>query len=166
MGELDWYVAYTGVAAELRVAEDLQDRGYPVFLPQHEVWVRRRCKRVKRVRPLFPRYLFVGIDSPDDLFDPRDVDGMQAMLAVDGMPLKVPPGVIAGLRAAIDDGRFNERLPEAVKPGMSGRFARGSFEGLEGVCEAVVGGARVQVLIELLGRKVSVFTAIDDFAIA
>jgi transcriptional antiterminator RfaH len=57
-----WYAVYTRPHAETKAREHLLRQGYSAYLPRYRKRVRhaRRCHMV--LRPLFPRYLFAGID--------------------------------------------------------------------------------------------------------
>ena len=57
-----WYAVYTQPHAETKALEHLLRQGYSAYLPRYRTRVRhaRRCQMV--LRPLFPRYLFAGID--------------------------------------------------------------------------------------------------------
>ena len=57
-----WCAVQTHVRSEDKAAFHLRRQGYDVFLPKH-LKRRKHARRVDWVpAPLFPRYLFVGID--------------------------------------------------------------------------------------------------------
>lgn len=104
-----WFVLFCRPRAEDRVAEGLDQLGYRVFLPKETVWVRvPDHKRVKgqptkrrQERPLFARYVFVGLE-PDrhSILPARSVEGVSDVVAVRGEPLRVPAATIGRMQAA------------------------------------------------------------------
>ena len=61
-----WYVARTLPQRELHAARQLNNQGYPTFVPRY--WKNRRhARKIETVSaPLFPRYIFVVVDLTRD----------------------------------------------------------------------------------------------------
>ena len=58
-----WYVAQTHIHAESKATFHLERQGFGVYLPRY-LKKRRHARRVDTVAaPLFPRYLFISVDS-------------------------------------------------------------------------------------------------------
>ena len=57
-----WYAVYTQPHAETKAAEHLLRQGYSAYLPRYRTWVSHARRRQPVLRPLFPRYLFAGVD--------------------------------------------------------------------------------------------------------
>ena len=63
LGQPRWYVAHTQPHAENKAAVHLGRQGFVTYLPRY-LKRRRHARRVDVVSaPLFPRYLFVQIDT-------------------------------------------------------------------------------------------------------
>src|SRR5437867_4234814 len=54
-----WYALWTHSNFEQIVHDQLQAKGFQPFLPTIQVWSRRRGRRLIRVGPMFPGYLFL-----------------------------------------------------------------------------------------------------------
>src|SRR5207245_5195270 len=58
-----WYAVYTQPHAETKAFEHLRRQGYSVYLPRYRTRISHARRRQTVLRPLFPRYLFAGIDG-------------------------------------------------------------------------------------------------------
>ena len=112
-------------------------------------------------RPLFPRYLFVGLDLSLDRWRAiHSTIGVNRLVLAGEEPLPVPDGVIDDIRAREDgEGLVALGLPAGVGPGSRIRLVDGIFAEAKGVLERIADDHRVAVLLELLGREVRVFVA-------
>jgi transcription antitermination factor NusG len=55
-----WYVLWTRSHSEQMVCDQLSDRGFRLFLPTLDVWVRRNGIRRRATVAMFPGYLFLN----------------------------------------------------------------------------------------------------------
>lgn len=123
----------------------------------HELGVVRHARRAIGVlKPVFPRYVFVGIEPGRWLSQGDAMIGISSFVRTADGPLKVPPEVMAEWAAKADE---NGRLPTPV---INGRpvLAKGSrwrisdhpLEGFLAVVEADA-GEKVRAWVNLFGRK-------------
>jgi transcription antitermination factor NusG len=118
----DWFVAYTTASGERLAAEDLEEAGFTAFLPLEVVTLRpakhRRDQRKKVVsRPLFGRYLFVGLprgwhDFSGVRRSRRIVDFLRDS---HGCPLRIDASVVEAIRADMSQGKYDEAQTKAAK---------------------------------------------------
>lgn len=154
---INWYAVQAKSHNEARVLCHLTRSTIPAFLPLIEVIRRYRYRRVVRLEPLFPSYLFVQLESMEH--SPRDWDavrwapGVKSILGPDGEPVPVPDPVIDAIKIRMGELGF-------VRPGLRfGPNARvlvrhGPLAGLEAVFEQPLSGSgRVSVLMHLLGQQ-------------
>jgi transcriptional antiterminator RfaH len=156
-----WYVVHTQPNSEVRADLNLRRQGFATYLPRY---ARRRshARRQEVVkRPLFPRYLFVGIDLARDRWRAiHSTFGVNRLVLAGEEPLPVPEGVIDDIRAREDsDGLVVLGLPAGVGPGSRIRLVDGIFADAKGVLERIADDRRVAILLELLGREVRVFVS-------
>ena len=59
---ITWYAVYTRPHAEATALENLLRQGYCAYLPRYRTRLRHARRLQTVLRPLFPRYLFAGID--------------------------------------------------------------------------------------------------------
>jgi transcriptional antiterminator RfaH len=153
-----WYAAYTQPQTEARAAQQLRNQGFDVFLPLCRR-LRRHARRSETVlRPLFPRYLFVALDSERQRW--RSVNGTRGIIHLvcqGDRPAAVPAGVVEALRARADGtGAVPLDALAVFERGQPVLVTDGPFAGHTGRYEALTADQRVILLLELLGRRVEV----------
>ena len=106
--------------------------------------------------PLFPNYLFVSLDMSRDPW--RSVNGTCGVirLIMQGeTPESVPHGVVEALQARMGESGAIDWTP-SFKIGQSVRITDGPYADFIGTLEHLDSAGRVRVLLDLLGRSVSV----------
>lgn len=152
----NWYLVHTKPRQEQVALENLQNQAYPCFLPQIRVEKVQRGKLRLVDEPLFPRYLFVQLDTALESrsWTPiHSTKGVTRLVRFGMQPAKVDAGIIDFLRVQVD--LVNAEPQRLFQPGDRVRVADGPFAGLEGVFQMRDGEMRAMVLIELLSRPVS-----------
>ncbi len=155
---MNWFVVYTLPAKEIVARQHLKEQGYEVYLPMFKK-TRRHARRVDEVlQPLFPRYLFVGLDVKIDSW--RAVNGTRGvayLLLNDGHPLGIPTSIIEGLQAEEDEqGLVPITCVETFVKGEKLRIVDGTFKDQIAVFEAMDDKKRVQLLLSFLGRDTKI----------
>lgn len=155
MSDKRWYVVVTQPNNEGRAEEHLLRQGFSVYLPRYRRTRRHARKTETVLRPLFPRYLFVGLDLARDRWrSVQSTFGVQGLVTVGDRPSAVPDAVIeAILQRQDDDGLILMGAP-ALPKGTKVRILDGIFEDAVGLFERAAGEQRVAVLLQLLGREV------------
>lgn len=154
--EKRWYVARTQAHAEGRAAANLEKQKFPVFCPRFRK-SRRHARRLENVLvPLFPRYIFVQLDLTCDRWrSVQNTRGVSHMIMQGETPQPVAPGVVELLQQRTRvDGSID--LSPRLEVGQSVRITHGPFADLIGKLEKLDSAGRVRVLLDLLGRSVSV----------
>jgi transcription antitermination factor NusG len=154
---LSWYIIVTNIRGERRAAVGLARKGVASYMPVSVKKDLRSRKREPRVLALLPRYLFVGFESDAGFWKLRSVDGVESLVRFDGVPVRVPDRVIAAFVERELAGEFDEtreRAPVAAfEAGQAVEVASGPLSGLVAAVARCEPGQRVQVLLDLLGRK-------------
>lgn len=151
---LRWYAAHTRPMAEYAVAHGLERAGYEVFFPR----VRTPYPRPGRGdAPLFPGYLFVRYDgdSPGLLSIGGASQGFR-LVAFGGAVAPVPDQVVFHLQERLDSLNASGGLWRTFQPGEKVRVRLGPTDTLAEVVAQASPQERVQVLLQLLGRHISV----------
>jgi transcriptional antiterminator RfaH len=152
-----WYVVQTQPHAEARAQEHLRRQGFTTYLPRL-LKSRRHARKTEQVsRPLFPRYMFVLIDSTHQGWHAiRSTFGVSSLIGGEAGPMPVREGVIEALRQREgDDGHFRLDAPKFLR-GAAVRVLDGVFASCLGLFESMSDKDRVAVLLDLLGRRVRV----------
>jgi len=163
-----WFVAHTHPHAELKATAHLNRQGFDVYFPRH-LKRRRHARRTETVAaPLFPRYLFVAVDLEAQRWRSiYSTVGVTRLVCNGDDPAAVPDGIVDGLKSREDaDGfiRLVHRSPFCV--GDKVRVLDGAFVSCLGLFEGMAERERIAILLDLLGRKVSVVLDADLVAAA
>jgi transcriptional antiterminator RfaH len=162
-----WYVVQTQPHAEARAQEHLRRQGFTTYLPRL-IKSRRHARKTEQVsRPLFPRYMFVLIDSTQQGWHAiRSTFGVSHLVGGEGGPMAVRDGVIEALQQREDaDGHFRIDAPKFLR-GAVVRVLDGVFASCLGLFESMNDKDRVAVLLDLLGRRVRVVLEAESVAAA
>jgi transcription elongation factor/antiterminator RfaH len=151
-----WYVVRSQPHRESLAAQQLNNQGFRTFLPRY-FKSRRHARKFETVlAPLFPRYLFVVLDTGRDRW--RSVNGtygVERILTRGGQPEPVLRGLVEHLVAVTQqDGSVCFR--PALREGQTVRVTAGPFATLVGKLEHLDDHGRVRVLLEIMGGKVPV----------
>ena len=161
-----WYVVHTQPHAETRAITNLERQGYVIFCPRTYKTVRHARKKTNVLAPLFPNYLFLNLDLTCEQW--RSVNGTSGVvrLIMQGeAPQPVPQGIVEALQSSLSADGTLDWAPR-FKIGQSVRIAEGPFADLVGTLEALDAAGRVRVLLDLLGRSVSVALRCEALAAA
>lgn len=155
--DLAWFIVVTNLRSEQKAAQGLARKGLASYLPVNIRQVIRNRKKCVRLDPLMPRYLFVGFRPQDSFWALRSVDGVESVVRFDGDPVRVPQAIIAAFVERELAGEFDETRERASQAafaaGQAVEVASGPFSGLVAAVTRCKAGQRVQVLLDILGRK-------------
>lgn len=152
-----WYLVQSKPRNEARALENLLRQGYETYLPLMEVERLQRGKLLRKMEPLFPRYLFLHLEEGNDNWGPiRSTLGIAGMVRFGLAYATVSDAVIEVIRE-----RTQEVKKTLFETGDSVQVVSGPLVGLEGVFEIADGEQRSFVLLEFMQKqqRVSVSTA-------
>lgn len=153
-----WYVVYTKPSAELSAVNHLRRQGFDAYLPQCRKVLRHARRETTVLRPLFPRYLFVGFDTAIDRW--RSINGtvgVNRLVCHGERPTALPDGLVDGLRdSEIDEGIVPLSQLVLFDQGAQLRVLDGAFNGQIGTYHGMTEAERVILLFDMIGRQVKV----------
>jgi transcriptional antiterminator RfaH len=162
-----WYVVQTKVNAEAKAGRNLIRQGFEIYLPRY-LKRRSHARKIEKVAaPLFPRYLFVSVDSKQRWRSIQSTIGVSRLVTNGSDPAPVAHEVLQFLRAREDQSGFiamDCRPSFAV--GEKVRILAGAFADVVGLFDGLGDRERVAVLLDLLGQKVRVSMDVDMIAAA
>jgi transcriptional antiterminator RfaH len=163
MSGMRWYVAHTQAANEARARWHLENQGFVAYLPRY-LKRRRHARRIDWVpAPLFPRYLFVGMDLAVARWRAiRSTIGIAGLVCQCDRPTPVPSGIVEAIKAREND-RGVVVLPAAplFDKGDRVNICEGALRGLSGLVEGIADEARIVILLDLLGRQLRVHVPLE-----
>lgn len=148
-----WYLVHTKPRQEDVALANLERQGYECYLPQMRIERIRRRKAEVTTEPMFPRYLFIRLDSSDQ---GKSWSPIRSTLGVSQL-------VHFGARAAkVDDTLVHLlRQREQVMPaeamfasGDSVVITDGPFAGIEAIYQTTDAERRAFILLEILSKPV------------
>ncbi|KQW22291.1 transcriptional regulator [Afipia sp. Root123D2] len=151
-----WYVVQTQVNAEAKAARNLMQQGYETYLPRY-LKRRSHARKIEKVpAPLFPRYMFVRIDTAVQRWRSiQSTFGVSRLVLSGSDPAQVAPQVLEVLKAREDESGF-VKLDSGPQYslGQKVRVIAGVFADNLGLFDGLGDRDRVAILLDLLGRKV------------
>lgn len=161
-----WHVAFTQPNAETRAAAHLANQDFPVYLPRFMKRRRIGRREIRGPSPLFPRYLFVGVDVGHQRW--RSINGtvgVSWLVCQGDRPAAIDASVIEAIAGREDEDGLIKLSPlRSFRPGEPVRIIGGVFTDQLGLYEGMADHDRVRILLDLLGRKVRVLIETDVVA--
>ena len=158
-----WFAVYTHPHAENQAANHLGYQGFEVYFPRY-MKSRRHARKVDWFpAPLFPRYLFVKVDSNINHWSPvNSTIGVSFLVSQGKMPVEVPKQIVKELKLREDSsGLINLVNARALNTGDQIRVTSGSFVDHIGLFQQFDDNQRVTLLLRLMGREVQMSIAAD-----
>ena len=152
---LRWYLILTKPSGEETARANLERQGYRTYFPRLRQRKLYRGRWVERISALFPRYLFLQLNTGQQSLGPvRSTLGVAAAVRFGSEYAIVPVTVVEGLMQRADpESGLHELKRPLFELGAAVRVMSGTFAGLEGIFEREIGEDRVVVLFKLLGRE-------------
>lgn len=152
--ERRWYLIHSKPRQEGTAKENLERQGYRIYLPLLRTPRRRVGRRVIRIEPMFPRYLFIHLDTETDNWAPiRSTIGVSTLVRFGTTPTPVPDDLIETLRERDDSAGVQDIPMHEFKAGQKIRIEEGPFMGYEGIFLAKSSQERVLVLLDIVGKS-------------
>jgi transcription termination/antitermination protein NusG len=149
-----WFAVWTRSRAEKAVHEQLERKGFEVFLPTVMRWSRWKDRRKQIDWPLFPGYCFAHFEARDSL-RVLTVTGVAAIVSFDGKLAPVPDEEIEGLRRLVGSGLQYDPCP-FIQEGDRVEVIHGPLNGVVGRLVKKGRHARLVLSVDLIGRAVAV----------
>ncbi len=153
-----WYVTHTQPGSEAKASWHLGNQGFAVYLPCY-LKRRRHARRIDWVvTPLFPRYLFIGMDLATARWRAiRSTIGIAGLVCHGDRPTPVPVGIVEEIKARENDkGVVALPPPPLFDKGDRIHITEGALRGLSGLFDGTSDEERIIILLDLLGRRMRV----------
>jgi transcriptional antiterminator RfaH len=151
---MNWIIVQCEAQREHVVRLLLMRLGFQSYLP--------RIKIRKRIKPLFPTYLFV--QSNDRFYPILWTPHVIRLLWAGDQPAKLDDRIIAELKKREIGGFVKLPKPMRLKRGQQIKVVRGFFADRIGIYDGMSGKERERVLLDLLGRQVRLELPAADIA--
>ena len=149
-----WYAIWTRSRHEQVVLEQLDRKGYEVFLPTIPKWSRWKDRKKKIDWPLFPGYCFARFDARERL-PILKCTGVVSILSCDGEIASIPDREIDGIRRLVESDLQFDPCP-LIREGSMVEVVHGPLKGVVGRLLRKGAHARLMLAVDLIGQAVSV----------
>lgn len=145
-----WYLVFTKPNHENIAELNLKRQDFHIYLPLLKQHKRRRNLYQLVTEPLFPRYLFIYLNSTiDDWSKIRSTRGCVSLVRFGATPARVPDHLIERLKEE-EDSRLNPSTATLeFKPGDRVRVVDGLLADYEGIVETKNSQQRVTLLLTI-----------------
>ena len=150
-----------------RLAErNLHRQRFETFLPMQKITRRKASRFVSDLKPLFPGYMFVSVNS--DLAPWRTINstiGVSKLVSFEGKPKPLPLQLISGLMLRCDS--FGALLPpKSLNEGDSVEMLTGPFANFIATVDTIDPEQRIWILMDFMGQKTLMQVTADQLQIA
>lgn len=161
MSEKSWYVIYSKANQEKLADEQLARQGYTTYLPLVRVDKFKNNRQHSSVIPLFPRYLFIYLDTTTDNWVPiRSTIGVSNMVKFGSKHAEVTDKLVEKIKKQETSEGIHE-IKYQFQQGDRVRMVDGPLSDLEGIFMANRSEDRVFLLMQMLGKQMRVTTNIN-----
>lgn len=149
----NWYVIQTKPKKEEEATHYLSNKGVEIFSPLIEVFGYRSERVCKKLKPLFPGYIFGKFDLEINYPLVRWAKGVKSVLGFGGYPVPLTEEAILIIKERTDE-RNIVKLSRDFKPNDVVRIKSGPLKDLLGIFERWVSDhERVRILLNLIGYQ-------------
>lgn len=147
---MSWYVLQHKPAQGDRAIAHLKNQDIPYFYPKVAVDKVKGGKRISKLEPLFPGYIFVNLEPTDSLWAKlRSTRGVLRVVGFSSHPAKISDEVIQHIKDSLEE----VAVQGGIQAGCKVQLQDGPFEGLDAIFQAYDGEERAVVLIDFMQRQ-------------
>lgn len=150
-----WVAAFTAPNVENSVADLVRAMDYSVLLPTAVVEMRHARRTMMVDRPVFPRYVFIGIPHERSWYPLKTVSGLGGILSQNGVPQPMHVKSVDLLKKAIEADAFLVEDKSPFKEGDKVKVSIGMGE-VEAFVEKVIHtlpARRVDIMFSMFGKE-------------
>ena len=153
-----WYLVHTKGRQEDTAITNLQRQNFRCYMPMLYVEKVRRGKPVVVAEPMFPSYVFLQLDTSDNIkgqsWSPiRSTLGVRDLVKFGGHPAKVDADLITTLH---EREQLQQSKPQALfAAGDKVVITDGSFAGIEAIYQTADAEQRSMILLSILNKPVA-----------
>ena len=146
-----WYLVFTKPHHENIASINLQRQGFHIYFPLIQQHKRRQNLYKIVTEPLFPRYLFIHLNSEkEDWSKMRSTRGCVSLVRFGQIPARIPDALVLQLKQdeatrVIQD----EKMTPAFKSGDRVRILEGVMSAYHGIVEVKNSPQRVTLLLTI-----------------
>jgi transcriptional antiterminator RfaH len=161
-----WYLIQFKPNSHRLAERNLQRQGLVTFLPMQKTTLRKASRFVSDLKPLFPGYMFVSVNS--ELAPWRSINstiGVSKLVSFLGKPKPLPLKLISGLMLRCD-ASGTLLPPKSLNEGDSVEMLTGPFANFVATVDTIDPEQRIWVLLDFMGQKTRMQVGADQLQFA
>lgn len=152
-----WYLLHCKARQEQRAQQNIENQGYTTCLPQIKRQKIVQGKRIERIEPLFPNYIFIQLDKSTANFNAlRSTRGVNGFVRFGGIPATVPGQVMDSILALEQTSENQDQAQPLFRSGDKVQISDGPFAGLQAIYNMPKGEERCLIFLDMLGQQQSI----------
>ena len=161
-----WYLIQFKPNSHRLAERNLQRQGFETFLPMQKITRRKASRFVSDLKPLFPGYMFVSVNS--ELGPGRTINstiGVSRLVSFEGKPKPLPLQLISGLMLRCD-ASGTLLPPKSLNEGDSVEMLNGPFANFVATVDTIDPEQRIWVLMDFMGQKTRMQVSANQLQLA
>jgi transcriptional antiterminator RfaH len=161
-----WYVIQFKPNSHRLAERNLHRQGFETFLPMQKITRRKTSRFVDDLKPLFPGYMFVSVNS--ELGPWRAINntiGVSRLVSFEGKPKPLPVQLISGLMLRCD-ASGTLLPPKSLSAGDSVEILTGPFANFIATVDTIDPKQRIWVLLDFMAQKTRMQVNADQLQLA
>ena len=157
-----WYLVQFKPNAHRVAVRNLQRQGFETFLPLQEITRRKVSRLTVGLRPLFPGYMFVGVDVGEAPWNTiNSTIGVSRLVSFADNYKPLPLSLVSSLMLRCDEeGKLLP--PKTLNDGDRVEVLAGPFANFVATVEELDAQQRVWVLLEFMGQSTKMHTVPEN----
>ncbi|MDB4841041.1 transcriptional activator RfaH [Planktomarina sp.] len=161
-----WYLIQFKPNSHRLAERNLHRQRFETFLPMQKITRRKVSRFVSDLKPLFPGYMFVSVNS--DLSPWRTINstiGVSKLVSFEGKPTPLPLQLISGLMLRCD-ASGTLLSPKILNEGDSVEMLTGPFANFIATVDRIDPEQRIWVLMDFMGQKTRIQVSANQLQLA
>jgi transcriptional antiterminator RfaH len=161
-----WYLIQFKPNSHRLAERNLQRQGFETFLPMQKITRRKASRFVSDLKPLFPGYMFVSVNS--ELGPWRTINstiGVSRLVSFEGKPKPLPLQLMSGLMLRCD-ASGTVLPPKSLIEGDSVEMLTGPFANFITTVDTIDPEQRIWVLMNFMGQQTRMQVTADQLQVA
>ena len=157
-----WYVIQLKPNSHRLAERNLRRQEFETFLPMQKITRRKASRFISDLKPLFPGYMFVSVNS--ELAPWRRINstiGVSRLVSFEGKPRPLPLQLISGLMLRCD-ATGTLLPPKSLNAGDSVEMLSGPFANFVATVDTIDPEQRIWVLMDFMGQKTRMQVTADQ----
>ena len=157
-----WYLIQFKPNSHHLAERNLHRQGFETFLPMQKITRRKASRFVSDLKPLFPGYMFVSVNS--DLEPWRAINstiGVSKLVNFEGKPKPLHLQLIPGLMLRCD-ASGTLLPPKSLSEGDNVEMLTGPFANFFATIDTIDPEQRIWVLLDFMGQKTRLQVTADQ----